>query len=59
MTKLKSSDFYAYQDQYGWTVSTVTGAPTKAFFATLDAPRTFATRAEAENWIALTCREGA
>ena len=49
--KLHTGMFYAYQDQYGWTVSTVTGAPFEAFWAVHDGPRTFNTRAEAQTFI--------
>ena len=53
---LKTSMFYAYQDQYGWTVATVTGAPTEAFLAAHKAPRSFSTRASAEAFIQSVCK---
>lgn len=43
---------YAYQDQYGWAVAANTFAPRRIHMAAYNAPRTFATRAEAEAWIA-------
>lgn len=43
---------YAYQDQYGWTVAAYTGAPSHIAMRAWNSPRTFATRAEAEAWIA-------
>ena len=53
---LKTSMFYAYQDQYGWTVATVPSAPYAAFRATYDGPRTFDTRAHAEAFIQSLCQ---
>lgn len=53
---LKTSMFYSYQDQYGWTVATVTGAPTEAFLATYKAPRSFSNRASAEAFIQSLCQ---
>lgn len=53
---LKTSMFYAYQDQYGWTVATVTGAPYAAFRAAYDGPRTFDTRALADAFIQSLCQ---
>ena len=53
---LKTSMFYVYQDQYGWTVATVTGAPFAAFRAAHDGPRTFGTRALAEAFIHSLCQ---
>jgi hypothetical protein len=53
---LKTSMFYAYQDQYGWAVATVTGAPTKAFLASYKASRSFSTRASAEAFIQSLCQ---
>lgn len=53
---LKTSMFYAYQDQYGWTVATVTGAPTEAFLAAYKAPRSFSNRASAEAFIQSACK---
>lgn len=52
---MKTCHFYAYLDQYGWTVATVTGAPSAAFAAAWNSPRTFATRADAEAWISTVC----
>ena len=43
---------YAYEDQYGWAVAPYTGAPLDTRLRCWRAPRTFATRAEAEAWIA-------
>jgi hypothetical protein len=43
---------YAYQDRYGWTVAANSYAPRRIRMAAWNAPRTFATRAEAEAWIA-------
>ena len=53
---LKTSMFYAYQDQYGWTVATVTGAPTEAVLAAHKAPRSFSIRASAEAFIQSVCK---
>jgi hypothetical protein len=52
---LKTSMFYAYQDQYGWAVATTPSAPYSAFRATYDGPRTFDTRAQAEAFICSLC----
>lgn len=42
---------YAYEDRYGWTVAAYTGAPWTIRMVALHAPRTFATKAEAQRWI--------
>jgi len=52
---LKTSMFYAYQDQYGWAVAIVPNAPYAAFRATYGGPRTFYTRAQAEAFICSIC----
>ena len=52
---LKTSMCYAYQDQYGWAVATAPSAPYAAFRATYDGPRTFDTRAQAEEFIYSLC----
>jgi hypothetical protein len=54
--KLHTSMFYAYQDQYGWAIATVTGAPSHAFTCAYRAPRTFATRADADQYIEEACK---
>lgn len=53
---MKTSHFYSYQDQYGWAVATVTGAPFAAFNAAWKGPRTFDTRAAAEAFINSICQ---
>jgi len=55
-TAMKTSHFYSYQDQYGWAVATVTGAPFAAFNAAWKAPRTFETRAAADAFINSICQ---
>ena len=52
----KTSMFYTYQDVYGWAVATTTGVPFKAFKAVWDAPRSFATQAEAQAFIDGLCK---
>lgn len=51
--------FYTYEDQYGWTVSCTGSATREARFESYRAPRSFASRAEAERWITATCEEAA
>jgi len=53
---LKTSMFYAYQDQYGWAVAIVPNAPYAAFPAVYGGPRTFGTRAQAEVFIKSICQ---
>ena len=43
---------FAYQDQYGWTVGAYSTSTSSVQLLAWRSPRTFATRAEAEGWIA-------
>jgi len=42
---------YAYQDQYGWAIGCYSDAGRDVWVKSWNAPRTFATRADAERWI--------
>lgn len=47
--------FYSYQDRYGWTIGVITGSPESAYDVVAKAPRTFATRADADAYIYAAC----